>query len=176
MFGSGFSVTHGETVKAPDHFPCYEENDFFEEIHKPAGLKGTYTVVGIMESPDYESQGQGGYIALTSTAADVAENERVNVVLTIDLDTKLNVHEEIAKLIDASRTDEERARVERSGISYVAKDGIHIPMENGRILSNDMLLSFAAKGQDESFNFLMIFFQAFFIVLITAASLILIYN
>ncbi|MCR4586321.1 MAG: FtsX-like permease family protein [Lachnospiraceae bacterium] len=176
IFGPGFMVTHGDTVKAPDHFPCYEENDVFEEIHKPAGLKGTYTVVGIMESPDYESAGQGGYIALTATGSDVADNEKVNLVLTIDLATRLDVHGEIAKLIDASRTDEERAEIEKSGISYVGKDGIRIPLENGKILSNDMLLSFAAKGQDESFNFLMVFFQAFFIILITAASLVLIYN
>ena len=176
MFGTGFTVTHGDTVEVPDHFPCYEENDIFEEIHKPTGLKGTYTVVGIMGSPDYESPGQGGYIALTATGSDVADNEKVNLVLTIDLDTKTDVYGEIAKLIDASRTDEEREKLIESGIAYVGKDGICIPMENGKILSNDMLLSFAAKGQDESFNFLMVFFQAFFIVLITAASLVLIYN
>ena len=176
MFGPAFSVTHGDTVKAPELFPCYEENDVFEEIHEPTGLKGTFTVVGIMESPDYESAGQSGYIALTSTGSDVAENEKVNLVLTIDPDTKTDVYKELAKLIDAARTDEERAEIKKTGISYVGKDGIGIPMENGKILSNDMLLTFAAKGQDESFNFLMVFFQAFFIVLITAASFVLIVN
>ena len=64
-----------------------------------------------MGSPDYESPGQGGYIALTATGSDVADNEKVNLVLTIDLDTKTDVYGEIAKLIDASRTDEEREKL-----------------------------------------------------------------
>lgn len=176
-FGNNvFSVEHGTTVKAPAHFAYWPENDDFEEIHEPTGIKGTYTIVGIMETPSYESDGQGGYTALTKNDAAVAEGESINLVFTIDLKSSENTEGEIARIIDSHRNEEERAEVEENGSAYMLEDGTRIPVVNGQIVANDLLLVFAAKGTDANFNMLMIFFQGFFIILISAASLVLIYN
>lgn len=177
IFGNNvFSVEHGTTVKAPAHFAYWPENDDFEEIHEPTGIKGTYTIVGIMETPSYESDGQGGYTALTKNDAAVAEGENINLVFTIDLKSSENTEGEIARIIDSYRTEEERAEVQENGSAFMLEDGTCIPVDNGQIVVNDLLLVFAAKGTDANFNMLMIFFQAFFIILISAASLVLIYN
>ena len=176
MFGFSFCVEHGTTAKAPAHFAYWPENDEFEEIHESTGLKGVYTIVGIMETPSYEADGQGGYTALTKTDTAVADNEIVNVVCTIDLRSNEDTEGQIAKIIDSHRTVEERAKIEENGSAHIMEDGTRIPMKNDQIVVNDMLLVFAAKGADANFNMLMIFFQAFFIVLISAASLVLIYN
>lgn len=176
-FGNNvFSVEHGTTVKAPAHFAYWPENDDFEEIHEPTGIKGTYTIVGIMETPSYESDGQGGYTALTKNDAAVSEGESINLVFTIDLKSRENTEGEIARIIDSHRNEEERAEVEENGSAFMLEDGTRIPVVNGQIVANDLLLVFAAKGTDANFNMLMIFFQAFFIILISAASLVLIYN
>ena len=176
-FGNNvFSVEHGATVKAPAHFAYWPENDDFEEIHEPTGIKGTYTIVGIMETPSYESDGQGGYTALTKNDAAVAEGETINLVFTIDLKSSENTEGEIARIIDSYRTEEERAEVQENGSAFMLEDGTRIPVDNGQIVVNDLLLVFAAKGADANFNMLMIFFQGFFIILISVASLVLIYN
>ena len=176
-FGNNvFSVEHGTTVKAPAHFAYWPENDDFEEIHEPTGIKGTYTIVGIMETPSYESDGQGGYTALTKNDAAVAEGESINLVFTIDLKSSENTEGEIARIIDSHRNEEERAEVQENGSAFMLEDGTCIPVDNGQIVVNDLLLVFAAKGTDANFNMLMIFFQGFFIILISAASLVLIYN
>ena len=175
-FMGGFYVCHGDTVEVPAHFPYYEPNETFEIIHKPTGLKGTFTVVGIMQAPYYETRGQGGYIALTKTDDIVPVGDKANVVCTLDVKSHQEYEGEIAKILNSVRTPEEMKDLEKHGSLYVMEDGERIPVEDGRIEVNDMLLTFNAKGGDQSFNFLMIFFQAFFIILITAASLILIYN
>ncbi len=175
-FFGGFTVNHGDTVEVPDHFPYYENNDVFEMVHEPTGLKGTYTVVGIMQTPYYEKKGQGGYIALTKTGAEIKADETVNVVLTIDLYSKHNPADDIYRIIDKYRNPEEREELLESGGRMILEDGTQIPLKEDDVVVNDMLLTFGAKGSDGSFNYLMKFFQAFFIILITAASLILIYN
>ncbi len=176
MFGFSFQIVHGDTVKAPAHFPYYGENTDFEEIHKSTGVKGSYTIVGIMESPRYEAKGQGGYTAICAGENTVSEGETVNLVLKTDLRAKEDTYGKIADILDRSRTEEEREAVRSDGAGYRGKDGRNIPVRNGQIVMNDLLLTFASKGSDGSFNMMMIFFQAFFIVLITAASLVLIYN
>ncbi|MBR5419702.1 MAG: ABC transporter permease [Lachnospiraceae bacterium] len=175
-FFSGFHVQHGDTVKLPDHFGYCLSNADFEIIHIPTGLKKTVTVVGIMEAPYYEAQGQGGYIALMLTDGEIGENEHVNVVLTTDLNSREDIFGKIAQILDDARTEEERQAVREQGSGYYTDDGTLIPTEEGRIVANSMLLLFAAKGTDGNLNALMIFAQAFFIILITAAALILIYN
>ena len=154
----------------------YTENEAFEMIHEPTGLKETYTVVGIMETPFYETKGQGGYIAITKTDSEVQADEKVNVVLTINLDSKNNPIDDIYRIVDKNRDPEERKALLENGSRRILTDGTELPLKENEIVENNMLLTFAAKGSDGSFNYLMIFFQAFFILLITAASLILIYN
>lgn len=176
MFSSSFTVQHGSTEKAPEHFAYFGENEDFEEIREYKGIKGSYKIVGIMESPYYESKGQGGYIALTKTTTDVNSDEKVNVVFTVDLNSDRNTESEVYSILDSKRTDAERKAILENGMAHMTSDGRQIPIEAGQVVINDMLLTFASKGSDASFNYLMIFFQAFFILLITAASLVLIYN
>ena len=176
VFSSGFSIEHGDTVKLPDHFPYYESNEDFEMIHKSTGLQGSFKVVGIMESPYYEEQGQGGYIALVRTNREVVAGETVNVVCKMDLKKDADAAYDINMIINSHRTPEELKELEDSGSGIISKTGEHIPVERGRVVDNDMLLFFAAKGSDGMLNLMMVFFQVFFIVLIMAASLVLIYN
>ena len=176
LFPFEFHITPGETLKTPDHFPYNQTNAAIEMIHKPTGLKKRLTVVGIMEEPFFGLPSQGGYIALTGADQTETGNEKLNAVLTIDIHTKEDCFGEIAKILDNSRTPEERETALKQGSSYQTKTGAMIPVENGRIVANDPLLAFTANGQDHKLNFLMLFCQAFFVVLITAASLVLIYN
>lgn len=176
VFGSGFSVAHGDTVKLPDHFPYFESNDEFEMIHQSTGFQGSFKVVGIMESPYYEEVGQGGYIALVKTNREVAAGEKVNVVCKMDLKKDADVSYDIHMIINGHRTPEEMQELKDNGSGIISKTGEHIPVESGRVVENDMLLFFAAKGSDGTMNLMMIFFQVFFIVLIMAASLVMIYN
>ena len=172
----GFQLRPGDTLKVSDHFPYNKSNALIEMIHEPTGLSGSLTVVGIMEEPFYGLPGQGGYIALTGTDSIINDNENINAVLTINQRTHEDCYGEIAKILDASRTPEEREAATDRSSDYITKNEERIPVENGKIVSNDILLSFTANGQDNSLNFLMMFCQIFFVVLITAASLILIYN
>ena len=176
LFPPGYHISPGETLKAPDHLTYYGENDQIEMIHKSTGIRKRLTVVGIMEEPYYGAPGQGGYIAITGTDHTGNGNETVNAVFTIDLNTHEDCFGEIARILDKSSTPVEREAAISQGSSYTTKTGERIPVENGKIVSNDMLLTFAAKGSDGAVNFLLIFCQAFFVILITAASLVLIYN
>ncbi len=174
-FGPHFSVNHGDTVKVPAHFAYYMDNDDFEMIHESLGYKRTCTVVGIMEMPYYETKGMGGYIAITGTTPEVKPGDVVNAVITTDVNKSFNLSYDLNAIVNNYRTPEELAELEESGSGIIA-DGAYIPVENGRVEENDMLLMFAAKGSDGSINKIMIFFQAFFILMITVASLVLIYN
>lgn len=175
-FLSGFRAVHGETTKLPAHFGYLSDNPDFKVIHEPTGFKKSVTVCGIMEEPYYEAKGQAGYMALMKTSEIISKDQIVNLVLTTDLNSKEDCFGEILKLIDDRRSDEERAALEKEGTYYTLKDGRHVSLENDRVKSNGMLLTFSAKGSDGNFNTLMVFAQAFFIILITAAALILIYN
>ena len=148
-FQNMFTVGHGETKKAPAHFPYYGNDGQMEEIHEYTGYKCTYTIVGIMEPPFYEMGGEAGYTALGRGSNEIADGERVNIVGT----TFLNHHGET---IDTS--------LSRILGSY------------GEWKVNDYLLTFAGKGSNASFNNIAVFFQVFFMVLIVAASAVLIYN
>lgn len=176
FFPPGFHPAPGETLKAPAHLAYIGENDQIEMVHQPMGMHKNLTVVGIMEEPYYGAQGQGGYIAITGTEDTVSGDEAVNAVFTINLNTKEDCTGEIAKILDTSGTPEEREAAINAGRSYTTQQGERIPFDSERVVSNDTLLTFTAKGQDGTVNFLMIFCQAFFVILITAASLVLIYN
>ena len=176
MLPIGFQLKPGDTLKVPDHFPYNKNNALIEMIHEPTGISKTLTVVGIMEEPYYGLPGQGGYIALTGTDNTANDNDKINAVLTIDPKTHKDCFGEIAKILYASETPEEREEAAGRSSNYITEDDELIPVENGKIVSNDMLLAFTSNGQDDSLNFLVTFCQVFFVVLITAASLVLIYN
>lgn len=176
MFGSGFIVAHGDTVEVPSHFPYYPSNADFEMVHDKTGYQKTVTVVGIMESPYYELPGMGGYMAFTATNNTVAPGELVNLVLTTDLRKTSSLTADLNRIVNMTLTEEEAQKLLEHGTSTVTQSGERIPLQTGRVEVNDLLLLFASKGSDEGLNGLIIFFQAFFIILITAASLVLIYN
>lgn len=177
MFANGFRIAHGETKKLPDHFAHFQANDDFEMVHKPTGKKGSFMVVGIMEVPYYETEGMGGYIALAGTEKDVTPEETVNVVLQMDLnqnDTYLNA--DLCNIVNSAKTEEEIEKLRSEGMSTIGRNGEWVPVEQGRVVINETLLLFASKGMNGTFYELSIFFQAFFIILITVASMVLIYN
>ncbi len=176
FFPPNYIIKPGETKKAPAHYQYYKDNCLIEMIHEPTGVNKSLTVVGIMEDPFFAAPGQGGYIAITGLDDSVGDDEKVNAVLTIDVNKKADSYGEIAKILDTSQTPEEREALLADNSSYTTKTGERIPVEKGRIDVNNMLLSFFDEGQNGTMNFIILFVQVFFVVLITAASLILIYN
>ncbi len=176
FFPPDYGIVPGDTKKAPAHFQYYKENALIEMIHEPTGVNKSLKVVGIIEEPYFAAPGQGGYMAMTGIDKTVNAGEKVNAVLTIDLNTKADTYGEIAKILDTTKTPEEREAALETNRGYTTKTGERIPVEKGKIVSNDLLLSFAADGQNGTLNFMMTFTQVFFVVLITAASLVLIYN
>ena len=124
---AGFHISPGETLKTPDHFPYYEDNDQIAMIYKPTGHSKSLTVVGIMEEPYYGTPGQGGYIAITGTDNTAIMNENVNAVLTVDLNTHEDCIGEIAKILDTSKTPAEREAALSQNGSYTTKNGERPP-------------------------------------------------
>ena len=153
----GFVLKPGDTLKVPDHFPYNENNALIEMIHKPTGINRELTIVGIMEEPFYGTPGEGGYIALTGIDDALNDNDTINAVLTTDTKTKENCYEEIAKILDSSKTTEEREAAIAQGNQYITQDGEVISLDKGSIVSNDILLAFTSNGQNDSFNFLILF-------------------
>ncbi len=148
-FQNMFTVKHGKTEKAPAHFPYYGNDEEMEEIHEYSGYKCTYTVVGIMEPPYFEYSGAAGYVAICGGTSVIGEGETVNAVGKVDLGNR-------GEPIDISL--------------------YRIMGADGKLTVNDYILSFAGKGSDGTFNRVAVFFQTFFMVLIIAASAVLIYN
>ncbi|MBO7336828.1 MAG: ABC transporter permease, partial [Lachnospiraceae bacterium] len=175
-FSTGLIVHHGETVPAPSDFPYYEDNDEFEVIKHELGNKGTYTIVGIMEMPSFEKFGQAGYVALVKTEPVIPAGDKVNLSLKIDLKKNSEPYFDIHRILNSHRTPEEIEKMTGQGQGAISKSGEMIPAESGRVYTNDILLTFSAKSSDSTVNTMMIFFQAFFLVLIVAASMVLIYN
>ncbi|MCR5498855.1 MAG: ABC transporter permease [Acetatifactor sp.] len=176
LFTNGYHIGHGETKKLPDHFMYFTSNQEFEILHEPTGKDANLTVVGFMEMPYYEMQGMGGYIALSGTEKTVVPGESVNVVLTTDLRAKNDLNVDLNVIVNSARTEEELKELAENGRGIITKDGKRIPIEEGRVVVNDTLLMFASRGTNGTFYQISIFFQAFFIILITAASIVLIYN
>ena len=144
----GVSVKYGETVDVPLNFPYYPENDDFRQNKEYRGTSGSYTVVGFMEPPAFESEGSAGYPALT-VLNDVSGIEGTfSALITLHLDK-----------ISAVTVREE--------IKSITQDDIEL---------NDMVLSFSANGSDSVISGITVFIEVFFVALIIAASLILIYN
>ena len=144
----GVSVKYGETVDVPLNFPYYPENDDFRQNKEYRGTSGSYTVVGFMEPPAFESEGSAGYPALT-VLNDVSGIEGTfSALITLHLDK-----------ISAVTVREE--------IESITQDDIEL---------NDMVLSFSANGSDSVISGITVFIEVFFVALIIAASLILIYN
>lgn len=145
----GVSVKYGETVDVPLNFPYYPENDDFRQNKEYRGTSGTYTVVGFMEPPAFESEGSAGYPAITILPdnAVLTGGETWNAVMTFrNTDATIPVKGRIEAATSCSTE------------------------------TNDMVLSFSANGSDSVISGITVFIEVFFVALIIAASLILIYN
>ncbi len=146
----GLTVRYGETISVPLDFPYYPENQDFRQNKDYRGTAGSYTVVGFIAAPYFENKGSAGYPALTYLRDDgtlPAEGETWNAVMTF------------------RSTD--------------AVTPVKIRIENKTQCTtevNNMVLAFSANGSDSVISAVTVFIEAFFVVLIMAASLILIYN
>ena len=84
------TVDPGETVSVPQNFPRYEENDSFKEVKNFIGESRTYTVVGFVEQPFFESTDSGIYTGITLFQGDAAH---FNASLQLNLShTPSNYH------------------------------------------------------------------------------------
>ncbi|MBR6642356.1 MAG: ABC transporter permease [Lachnospiraceae bacterium] len=148
VFFGGFTVAPGQYLEAPMGFPFWGENDDFYENHEFTGMTATYTVVGFIEKPSFEKKDAAGYTAITyNDGAQIAGSEK-NVTIRFDL----------------KRNGDYDTTVE------------NIVGEDNSIEYNSMLLAFSANSKDSTINGVVVFMSVFFVVLIVAASVVLIYN
>lgn len=148
MFAGGFQVAPGQCLEAPTGFPYYGENDDFYEKIEYSGVANTYKIVGFMEKPSFEKREAAGYTALTYNDGIQISGSEKNISIRFDLKRNGDYDTDVEKIVG---TDNE--------IEY-----------------NSMLLAFSANSKDSTINGIVIFMSVFFVVLIVAASVVLIYN
>ena len=141
-------LSYGVNTSVPEDFPMFEENDSFAEVKEPTGEEKEYTVVGFINIPYYENLGAAAYPAFTILSGDY---ETCNAIMKLDY----------KKCDSAYRF--------RSEIEDITGHEVNTD-------ANEMLLAFSANGGDSVINSIVIFIQAFFTILIMAASIVLIYN
>ena len=143
----GITLKYGETKDVPEDFPYWEDNEDFRENRTYTGQKETFRVVGIMESPSYEQMGAAGYTAIT-----LLEDSRITAMDTFNLSVILYEEQSILGLITLA---------DEGGYEYDV---------------NDYVLAFNANTTDTTLNLVVQYMTVFFVVLIMAASVLLIYN
>ncbi len=143
----GLSLKYGETKDVTEDFPYWGENEDFRENRTYTGQKGTYQVVGIMEPPSYEKMGAAGYTAIT-----LLEDSQTAAMDRFNLSMILYEEQSIAGLVMFA---------EEYGYEYDV---------------NNYVLAFNANTTDTTLNMVVQYMTVFFVVLIMAASVLLIYN
>lgn len=147
----GITLKYGETKDVPEDFPYWEENEDFQENRIYTGQKETYQVSGIMETPAYEQMGAAGYTAITLLEdSQAAALEDFNLSLLLDLENHPDEN------VRALRMEAEAGDYEMD--------------------VNDYVLAFSASTSDTTLNLVVQYLTVFFVVLIMAASVLLIYN
>jgi len=141
-------LSYGENTPVGENFPFFFDNDQFGEVREYTREAKEYTVVGFIGIPYYENLGSAAYPAFTILSGSY---ENCNAIMQLD------------------RKKCESAYSFRNEVSEIAGRDIESD-------SNDMVLAFSAKGSDSVINGIVIFLEAFFIILIMAASMVLIYN
>lgn len=142
------TVKYGETKELSQDFPYYKENKSFRIDQEFTGEEEELTVVGIINTPWFEQEGAAGYLAFTCCDGDAAD--AFNIVGTLNLKEKmegLGFYEELMEIAGDKK------------ISF-----------------NDYVLSFSGESSDSVVNFIVKIMTVFFMVLIAAAAVILIYN
>ena len=143
----GLSLEYGETKDVTEDFPYWGENEDFRENRTYTGQKETYQVVGIMEPPSYEKMGAAGYTAIT-----LLEDSQTTAMDSFNLSMILYEEQSIAGLVMFA---------EEYGYEYDV---------------NSYVLAFNANTTDTTLNMVVQYMTVFFVVLIMAASVLLIYN
>lgn len=145
----GIKVKYGETKEVSAEFPYFGENTSFRENREYTGQKLSYEVVGIMETPGYEQSGAAGYTAITLLdESQAASLGTFNLSMVLDVEENPNF--DIASLVDIAGDHEFEV--------------------------NDYLLAFSASTSNTTLNLVVQSMTVFFVILIMAASVILIYN
>lgn len=142
------SIDYGETKELPQDFPFYEENDSFRIDKNYTGEEAKLTVVGILETPWFEQGSSAGYTAFTYYDED--KSDTFNLSLLLDL-----------------------KKTPGSGRMYQEMEKA---AGNHKIESNSYVLAYSGDSPDSVVNFIVLFMSAFFIFVIMAAAIILIYN
>lgn len=142
-------IAPGETKDLSLTFPHFPPNDSFRIDQLWTGQTAGYTVVGFIETPSFEPVSAAGYTAVTlADPALLAQEEQVNLLVRLDLN---------------------RAP---SAASLDLRD---IAGED-KVESNNYLLSFSANSSDTTMNLMVNLMTGFFLLLILAVSVVLIYN
>ena len=148
LFFGGFSVAPGQCIEAPAGFPFWGENDDFYEKHEFTGMTTTYTVVGLIEKPSFEKRDAAGYTAITYNDGIMGGENKKNVTIRFELKRNGDYDTALEKIV-----------------------GTDCEMEY-----NSILLAFSANSKDSTINGIANFMSVFFVGLIVAASVVLIYN
>lgn len=142
-------VAYGQTVEVPQNFPYFGENESFRENRDYTGETETYTVVGIIARPGFESLDAAGYTAITAL-----EPSKIKAADTFNVSV--------------------RFALDRLPELYGATLRELIPCED--IEFNEYLLAMSQSAQDITMNLVITFLMVFFTLLIMLASVVLIYN
>ncbi len=142
-------IGSGQTVEVPEQFSYYEPNAEFRENKEMTGITKEYTVVGFMEVPVYEKKDGAGYTALTFLDRGTLSGAQArNISIQIDFDrAPRDVYTELASIAGEEHVD-----------------------------ANDYYLAFSGNSSDSTMNLMVRFLTVFFVAMIMAASVILIYN
>lgn len=144
----GITLTKEQPVMVPQGFPYYGENDSFAEEHEDNGCEGAYEIVGFIEPPNYENENAAAYTAITCLEETTGLPEQFNMVAMLDL----------------------------NGADAYYEDLLACSLEDAQIEVNNYVLAFTSGADDSTINGMVVIMTIFFVTLIMAASVVLIYN
>lgn len=145
----GLVITPGECKDLSLTFPHYQESDSFRIDKVWTGETARYTVVGFIETPGFEPHYGAGYTALTLADPDLlAGAPETSLFLQVDMK-------------DAP------AGAPSLLWEIAGKDNVE---------ENNYLLAFSANSSDATMNLMVNLMTVFFLLLILAVSVVLIYN
>ncbi len=144
-----FELKPGQRLEVPQNFPYFgETTESFYEEHEYTGRKNVYTVVGFIRKPAFENQAAAAYTAIGFLDETMIANAVFNVSMQFDLRMQDNFYEDVQNVV-----------------GY-----------DNQVETNDMVLAFSGNTKDSTINLMVNVMSVFFVVLIIAASVILIHN
>lgn len=145
----GMVIAPGECKELSLTFPHYQENDSFRIDKIWTGETARYTVVGFIETPGFEPNYGAGYTALTLADPDLlAGAAETNLFLQVDMkDAPAGALALLWEIAGKENVEE-----------------------------NNYLLAFSANSSDATMNLMVNLMTVFFLLLILAVSVVLIYN